>query len=68
MLQVARNSEARQQPDNQLKVVPHLFRSKRASPLIAASDLWRQCAEGTAPTWILAVQIAHIIVDKFLEG
>jgi hypothetical protein len=27
-----------QQPDDQLKVIPHLFRGKRTSPLIAASN------------------------------
>src|ERR1700733_4866970 len=52
-----------QQPDNQLKIRLDLIRGKRASPLIAASDFRGQRAEGTAPTWILAVHIAHIIVD-----
>src|SRR5882724_7248659 len=32
------------QPDNQLKVLPDLFRGKRASPLIAARDL--RCQRG----------------------
>src|SRR6202020_3225208 len=41
---------------------------KRASPLIAASDVRGQCAEGTARTRILAVRITHIVVDKPLEG
>ena len=58
---------ARQQPGKQLKVILDLFRGKRASPLIAASDFRGQCAEGTARTWILAVRIAHIIVDKLVD-
>jgi hypothetical protein len=57
-----------QQLGKQLKVILDLFRGKRASPLIAASDFPGQCAEGTARTWILAVRIVHIIVDKLHEG
>ena len=57
-----------QQPDNQLNVIPDLFRGKRTSPLIAASDLRRQCAEGTARTRILAVHIAQVVVDQLCEG
>ncbi len=52
-----------EQPGKQLDIFPDLFRGKRTSPLIAASDLRRQRAEGTARTWILAVHIAHVVVD-----
>ena len=41
---------------------------KRTSPLVATSDFRGQCAEGAARTWIPAVHIAHIVVDKLLEG
>src|SRR5260370_30972844 len=57
-----------QQPDNQLKIRLDLIRGKRTSPLIAASDFRGQCAEGTTSPWILAVDIAHIIVDQAREG
>src|SRR5580692_330742 len=56
-----------QQPDNQLKIRLDLIRGKRTSPLIAASNFRGQCAEGTTRAGIPAVDIAHIIVDKFLE-
>jgi hypothetical protein len=57
-----------QQPDKQLKVTLDLLRRKRARPLIAASDLRRQRAEGTTRTRILAVHITQVIVDEPLEG
>src|ERR1700678_1449565 len=57
-----------QQPDKQLNVILDLFRGKRTRALVAACDFRCQCAEGTARTWVLAVHIAHIIVDKVLEG
>src|SRR5580704_6533537 len=58
---------ARQHPNNQLKISLDLLRGKRASPLIAASDLGRQCAESTARPWILAVYIAQVVVHKICE-
>src|SRR5579863_9493665 len=57
-----------QQPDKQLKVIPDLFGGKRAGTPIAASDLRRQCTEGTAPTWILAVHFARVVVDQLRKG
>jgi hypothetical protein len=57
-----------QQPDNQLKVIPDLFGGKRTSPFIAASDLRRQCAEGTARTRIVAVRVAQVVADKLRDG
>src|ERR1700685_3170750 len=57
-----------QQLTNQLKISLDLIRGKRTSPLVATSDFRGQCAEDTARTWILAVHIAHIIVDQAREG
>src|SRR5580692_2617000 len=57
-----------QQPGKQLKIRLDLISSERTSPLVAASDFRRQCAEGAARTWIPAVHIANIVVDKPLEG
>src|SRR6202046_3449277 len=57
-----------EQPGKQLKIRLDLISSERTSPLVAASDFRGQCAEGAARTWIPAVHIAHIVVDKLLEG
>src|ERR1700759_2154087 len=59
---------ARQQPGKQLKIRLDLISGELTSPLVAASDFRGQCAEGAARTWIPAVHIAYIVVDKLLEG
>jgi hypothetical protein len=46
------------------KIVAESTRALR----LAARDLRRQCAEGTARTWILAVRVAQIVVDQLCEG
>src|SRR5579864_5363199 len=57
-----------EKPGKQLKICLDLISSERASPLVATSDFRGQCAEGAARTWIPAVPIAHIVIDKLLEG
>jgi len=52
------------QSGNQLNVVPDLFGGKRTGPLIAACDLRRQRAEGTARARIIAVRFVQILVNQ----
>jgi len=51
------------QSGNQLNVVPDLLRGKRTGPLIAACDLRRQRADGTARARIIAVRFVQILVN-----
>jgi aryl-alcohol dehydrogenase-like predicted oxidoreductase len=53
---------------NHLNVVPDLFGGKRTGPLIAASDLRRQRAEGTARARIIPVRFVQIIVNQLFAG
>ena len=55
------------QSGNQLNVVPDLFGGKRTGPLIAACDLRRQRAEGTARAGIVAVSFVQIVIDQLCE-
>src|SRR5579863_2041599 len=57
-----------EQPGKQLNIRLDLISGELTSPLVAASDFRGQCAEGAARTWIPAVHIAYIVVDKLLEG
>ena len=56
------------QSGNQLNVVPDLFGGKRTGRLIAARDLRRQRAEGTAGARIDAVRFVQIIVNRELRN
>lgn len=52
---------------NQLNVVPELFGGDSTGLLIAARDLRRKRAEGTARAGIVAVRFAQIVIDQLCE-